>query len=50
MINFLKQKHVVIVTSHMMNEAEMLADQVAILSDGHLRVFGTPMYLKNICK
>ena len=50
MINQLKRNHVVIVTTHMMNEAEAIADQVAILADGHLRVFGTPMYLKSICK
>merc|ERR1711871_1552451 len=34
-------------TTHSMEEADLLGDTVAILSEGHLRAFGDPLYLKS---
>jgi len=36
----------VILTTHDMEEADALADRVAVLADGRLRAVGTPLALK----
>ena len=41
-----KANKIVILTTHYMDEAEMLADRVAIISKGSLQVCGTAMFLK----
>lgn len=40
----------VILTTHNMEEAEILADRIAIISSGKLKCFGTSAYLKNVLK
>ena len=36
----------ILLTTHYLDEADLLADRVAILSDGSLRAAGSPMWLK----
>jgi ABC-type multidrug transport system ATPase subunit len=47
MIEELKLGRVIIMTTHSMEEAEMLADRVGIMARGTLKCYGTPLYLKN---
>ena len=47
MIESLKKNHILLLTTHAMEEAEKLGDNVAILSQGMLRAQGTPIFLKN---
>uniref|UniRef100_A0A903Z042 ABC transporter domain-containing protein n=1 Tax=Anopheles minimus TaxID=112268 RepID=A0A903Z042_9DIPT len=42
----LRQNHTILLTTHFMEEAELLADWVAIMEDGELVTFGSPLYLK----
>ena len=42
-----KQDRIVILTTHYMDEAEQLADRVAIISNGSLQVCGSTLFLKN---
>lgn len=46
LIQQLKQDHVVFLTTHMMEEANRLADQIAILAKGELQCVGSPLELK----
>jgi len=41
-----KLKRVVVLTTHFMDEAEVLGDRVAIMSNGRLRCVGSPLWLK----
>ena len=41
------QDSIVILTTHYMDEAEALADRVAIISSGRLYCCGSPLFLKN---
>ena len=41
-----KKEKIIILTTHYMDEAEMLADRVAIISRGSLKVCGTTFFLK----
>eukprot|EP00474_Spongospora_subterranea_P006652 CRZ07110.1 hypothetical protein [Spongospora subterranea] len=41
-----RKGRVIVLTTHFMDEAEVLGDRVAILSDGRLRCAGTPLFLK----
>ncbi len=43
----MKKGKVFILTTHQMEEADMLADRVAIVVDGEVRCIGTPLFLKN---
>lgn len=47
MIEQLKRNRVVVLTTHAMEEAEALGDSIAIIANGRLRAYGTPLYLKN---
>lgn len=40
-------KRTIFLTTHSFNEAEMLADHIAILSGGSLKAYGTPVQLKH---
>lgn len=36
----------VILTTHLMDEADLLGDRIAIISEGHLRCLGSSVFLK----
>ena len=42
------QGKTIILTTHNMEEAEVLADRIGIMSCGKIKCVGTSMYLKNI--
>uniref|UniRef100_A0A914WJP1 ABC transporter domain-containing protein n=1 Tax=Plectus sambesii TaxID=2011161 RepID=A0A914WJP1_9BILA len=42
-----KTKSTILLSTHNMEEANILADRIAIINDGVLRSFGSPMYLKS---
>jgi ABC-type multidrug transport system ATPase subunit len=46
-IESLKPGRILLLTTHSMEEADALADQVALLAGGRLRAVGTPLYLKS---
>lgn len=47
-LKHIKQPNVTLVlVTHYVDEAELLGDRVAIISDGRLRCYGTNMFLKN---
>lgn len=37
----------VILTTHFLEEADILSDRIAIMTDGHLQAKGKPEFLKN---
>ncbi|EGR27398.1 hypothetical protein IMG5_196680, partial [Ichthyophthirius multifiliis] len=47
MIRNLKKDKVVVLTTHAMEEAEVLADRIVVVAGGELKCIGTPLYLKN---
>jgi len=47
MIEALKPGRVLVLTTHSMEEADALGDQVAIVAGGRLRANGTPLFLKS---
>jgi ABC-type multidrug transport system ATPase subunit len=48
LIQSLKQGRVLIMTTHAMEEAELLSDKLAVLSNGSVGCVGTPLQLKNM--
>lgn len=40
--------HVILLTTHYMDEANALADRIAIMDNGKLKCSGTPSYLKSV--
>ena len=46
MIERLKVGRIIVLTTHSMEEADALSDEIAILSAGRLRAFGTSFFLK----
>ena len=46
LIERVKEKRVVLLSTHFMDEADILGDRIAILSDGELRCSGSSLYLK----
>ena len=42
-----KEGKVILLTTHFMDEADILADRKAIMSEGVLKCFGTSLFLKN---
>jgi len=42
----MKKRRVIILTTHQMEEVEILADRVAMIIDGEIRCVGTPLILK----
>jgi ABC-type multidrug transport system ATPase subunit len=42
-----KQGRIIILTTHYMEEADILADRIAIMSAGRLRCLGSSLFLKN---
>lgn len=43
----MKRNRVIILTTHSMEEADLLGDTIAILKKGKLEAFGNSLYLKN---
>ena len=43
-----KKGRVMVLTTHYMDEAELLADRVAVLSKGRLKCYGTSQFIKSI--
>ena len=43
-----KQGRVIILTTHYMEEADVLADRIAIIAEGKLKCCGSPMFLKTM--
>ena len=47
LIQKLKKNKVIILTTHSMEEADILSDRIGIISEGRLKCVGTPLFLKN---
>lgn len=41
-----KRNRIILLTTHFMDEADILGDRIAIMSHGELRCFGSPLFLK----
>ena len=46
-IQNLKKEKSVILTTHSMEEADILSDRIVVICGGRLREIGTSLYLKN---
>lgn len=42
-----RQDRVMVLTTHFMDEADILGDRIAIMAEGELRCCGSPLFLKN---
>lgn len=42
-----RQRQCILLTTHYMEEADVLSDRIAIMAHGRLQCQGTPLYLKN---
>lgn len=42
-----KQDRVIVLTTHFMDEADILGDRIGIMADGKLRCCGSSLFLKN---
>ena len=47
LIQEMKKNRVVILTTHAMEEADVLSDRIAVMVKGKIKCIGTPLYLKN---
>ena len=47
LIQSLKNNRTVLISTHSMEEADVLSDRVLVLVDGSLKCIGTSLYLKN---
>ncbi|CAN6443979.1 unnamed protein product [Victoria cruziana] len=47
LIKRIKKGRVILLTTHSMDEADVLGDRIAIMSDGHLRCCGSSLFLKH---
>jgi len=47
LIQELKKDKTIILTTHSMEEADILSDRIAVVSEGLLKCVGTSLYLKN---
>ena len=47
LIQELKQNKVMILTTHAMEEADVLSDRIAVIVDGKIKCVGTSLFLKN---
>ena len=46
MLGEYKKDRIIILTTHDMNEADILGDRIGIMKDGHLHCFGSSQFLK----
>ena len=42
-----REGRIIILTTHYMDEADILGDRIGIMNEGELTCIGTPLYLKN---
>ena len=42
-----KAGRVIVLTTHFMDEADILGDRIGIMADGKLKCCGSPLFLKN---
>ncbi len=42
-----KRGRIIILTTHYMEEADILADRIAIMHEGKIHCLGSPLFLKN---
>lgn len=47
MLKDYKKDRIIILTTHNMDEADLLGDRIAIMSNGRIACLGGPMFLKN---
>ncbi len=47
LIQHIKKNRVVILTTHSMEEADVLCDWIAVIADGWFKCIGTQLFLKN---
>jgi ATP-binding cassette, subfamily A (ABC1), member 3 len=47
MLKKYKDNRIIILTTHYMDEADILGDRIGIMNEGELTCLGTPLYLKN---
>ena len=47
MLKQYKEGRIVILTTHYMDEADVLGDRIGIMAKGKLRCLGSPLFLKN---
>ena len=43
-----KKNHCILLSTHFMDEADLLGDRIAIMAEGKLRCSGSPLFLKNL--
>ena len=48
LIQNMKKGRVIVMTTHAMEEAELLSDKLAVLNHGEVACVGTPLQLKNL--
>jgi ATP-binding cassette subfamily A (ABC1) protein 3 len=46
MLKTMKTKRIIILTTHYMEEADILGDRIAIMGDGKVKCLGSSMFLK----
>eukprot|EP01083_Nonionella_stella_P305332 1064750_1 len=49
LIDKYKQNRCIVLTTHDMTEADAIADRIAIMARGRLRIYGSSLYLKSVC-
>lgn len=47
LLQSLKSKRTILLTTHYMEEADLLGDRIAIMVRGKIECLGTPLFLKN---
>ena len=47
MLKNYKQDRIIILTTHYMDEADILGDRIGIMNEGELVCLGSPLFLKN---
>lgn len=47
MLKSLKESTTILISTHYMEEADILGDRIAIMDHGNVVCFGSPMFLKN---
>ena len=44
----MREEKTIIVSTHDMEEADILGDRIAVMHQGHLKSYGTSMFLKKL--